>query len=37
MSYGIDFKQVAPGALRAMYGLERYLNDPGWNHPCASS
>jgi hypothetical protein len=27
MSQRIDYTKVAPGALRAMYGLEKYLGE----------
>jgi AhpD family alkylhydroperoxidase len=29
MSPRIDYNKVAPGALRAMFGLERYVHDSG--------
>jgi AhpD family alkylhydroperoxidase len=29
MSARIDYNKVAPGALRAMFGLERYVHDSG--------
>ena len=32
MSTRIDFANVAPGAIRAMYGLQKYVNESGLEH-----
>jgi len=32
MSTRIDFANVAPGAIRAMFGLQKYVNESGLEH-----
>ncbi len=33
MEQRIDYRQAAPGALGAMFGLERYVRESGLEHP----
>jgi len=34
MEKRLDYSKAAPGAVQAMYPLQKYVNSQGWNGRC---